>query len=97
MRRLVGEPGPEGVAAEARFNESLSVVRGGIVCVECGAGNVECERGEAAVLASVADLDAKAGPSPTGTVGNCLLGNTGSVIGRKEVSVRVASLVETQA
>ena len=85
------------MAAEARFNESLSVVRGGFVCGECGAGNVVCERGEAAVLASVADLDAKAGPSPTGTVGNCLLGNTGSVIGRKEVSVRVVSLVETQA
>ena len=85
------------MAAEARFNESLSVVQGRFVCGECGAGNVVCERGEAAVLASAADLDAKAGPSPTGTVGNCLLGNTGSVIGRKEVSVRVVSLVETQA
>ena len=97
VRRFEGEPGSEGMAAEARFNESLSVVQGGFVCGECGAGNVVCERGEAVVLALATGLDAKAGPSPTGTVGNCLLGRTGSVIGRQDVSVRVESLVETQA
>ena len=49
------------------------------------------------MLALANGLMSRAGPSPSGVVGNCRFGSTGSVIGREDVSAREESLVETQA
>ena len=43
------------------------------------------------MLALVAGLASRAGPSPLGTVGNCRFGSMGSVIGREDVSARKES------